>query len=68
MIGLVRANTRLARTVACRVQRCLHLFRVHLGAAHIDYPAASTNKMIPVPASLDHVARIDEAFVIGERE
>ena len=47
------------------VQRCLDFFGVDLGAAYIDYPAASTNEVIAVTASLDHVARIDEAFVIS---
>ena len=49
------------------VERGLHFFRVDLGAAHIDYPAASPNKIVAVTAFLDHVARIDEAFVVNQR-
>ena len=48
------------------VERGLDLFRVHLGAADVDDPAAPADKIEPVPASLDHVAGVDETVLAGQ--
>ncbi len=50
-----------------RIERRLHLFRMNLGAADIDDSAAPADKIQPVPALLDHVARVDEAVLVRER-
>ena len=70
-----RAHNRiLARESSARadclmgVERRLDLFWVNLGAADIDDAASPADKIEPIAAPLNHVAGVDEAILIGERE
>lgn len=46
-----------------RVERRLDRFRVNLGAADVDNPAAPADKIEPVTAPLDDIASVDEAVI-----
>src|SRR2546427_9939528 len=49
------------------VDRRLDFLRVDLQPSDVDDAAASAEEVVPVSAAFHHVARVDEAFIIGER-
>src|SRR3989442_4888293 len=48
------------------VDRRFDFFRIDLQSADVDDAVPSTEEVVPVAAAFHHVARVDEAFIIGE--
>ena len=49
------------------VDGCLDFLRVDLQSADVDHAAAPAQEIVPVAATLHHVARVDETFFVGKR-